>query len=67
MNMIVEICQAIIICIPIIFIGITKSEKTAKRLWKYTPPIQYTIIPSRHEKPGKLIMRVLCSEVDWNT
>jgi hypothetical protein len=48
--MIVSLCLGIIVCLPIILVGITKSRKSALEMWNYNPLISYSIIPSRHEK-----------------
>lgn len=49
--MIVELCAAIIVFIPVIFIGITKPRKAAEEYWNYMCPIPFSIIPSRHDNP----------------
>lgn len=51
-SMVVELCQAIIVFIPVIFIGVAKPRKSAEELWKYMIPTSYSIIPSRHDNPG---------------
>lgn len=50
--MVVELCQAIIVFIPVIFIGFAKPRKSAEELWKYMIPTSYSIIPSRHDNHG---------------
>lgn len=51
-SMVVELCLAIIVFIPVIFIGVAKPRKAAEEYWNYMCPISYSIIPSRHDNPG---------------
>lgn len=60
--MIVELSPAVVVFVPIAFIGVAKSRKSAVELWRYLPPIPYPIIPSRHEIPGKPIGERECTE-----
>lgn len=48
-SMNVELCIAITVTIPIIFIGINKAIEIAEKMWTYVYPIPYNTFPSRHE------------------
>lgn len=51
----------IIVYLPAIFIGITKTRKAAVGKWAYIYLDQYVILPSRHEvriKPMRIINQV---------
>jgi hypothetical protein len=54
--MIFSLCLGIIGYLPVFFIGSTKSRKSALGVWEYEPPIQYDILPSRHENCIKSIV-----------
>lgn len=60
--MIVELSPAVVVFVPIAFIGVTKPRKSAAELWRYLPPIPYSIIPSRHDNPGKPIRERKCTK-----
>lgn len=53
--MIFELSAVVIVYLPILFVGILKSRKSAEEMWKYMKPIPYTTIPSRHENCIKSI------------
>ena len=48
--MIIVLCFAIFVCLPVIWIGITKSRKSVKRMGNQNMSlVSYLIEPSRHE------------------
>lgn len=56
--MILELCAAVIVYLPLLFVGIKLWRINANGTWPYIPPIQYNTFPSRHEnciKPTILI------------
>lgn len=48
-GMIVELCMAIVIVLPICFVGAAKSRKSASGEWIYVHLISYSTVPSWHD------------------
>lgn len=47
--MVFALCLGIIVCLPSVFVGITKPRKAAAGKWEYIKMDPYPIFPSRHE------------------
>ena len=58
--MVFALCLGIIVCLPSVFVGITKPRKAAVGKWEYIKMDPYPIFPSRHEvciKPMRIKRR----------
>jgi hypothetical protein len=59
-TMLIKICLGIVIFLPVFFVGISKTRKSALEMWSYDCLIPYSIVPSEHEVCIKPIAENMC-------